>query len=225
VGDVEGYVMSSQPVMSGTADGPHLEVEVKFLVDDLDAVRARLVEHGATQQSPRTYERNIRFDTPSGALLAEAKLLRLRQDARVRLTFKGRAAADAASEAKVREEIEVTLDDFDNMALILQRLDFEPVQMYEKYRETFRLGEVEVVLDEMPFGLFVELEGPEAALRPMAESLQFDWSRRILVNYLAMMAFFKQIYRLPFDDITFDGFAQHPISPRVIYDYTGPDAT
>lgn len=218
--------MHRQPVAT-TDGGPeqHLEVEVKFLVDDLAPIRARLLERGATQVSPRTYERNIRLDTPDNALLAESQLLRLRQDARVRLTFKGRAAADLDSEAKVREEIEVTVDDFDKMVLILERLGFAPVQLYEKYRETYQLGDVEVVLDEMPFGLFVELEGSEDAIRQAAKALSFDWSRRILVNYLAMMAFFKQIYRLPFDDITFSGFATYPISPAVIYDYSGPDAT
>lgn len=217
--------MDTQPVAPHSAPPQHLEVEVKFLVDDLDAVRARLVERGAVQVSPRTYERNLRLDTPDNALLAKAQLLRLRQDTRTRLTFKGRADADLTSEAKVREEIEVTVDDFDKMELIFERLGFAPVQVYEKYRETFRMGDVEVVLDEMPFGLFVELEGPEVALRQAADDLSLNWSRRILVNYLAMMAFFKQIYRLPFNDITFDDFAAHPISPKVIYDYTGPDAT
>lgn len=218
--------MTQQPAAtSNGAPEQHLEVEVKFLVDDLDAVRTRLQQHGATPVSRRTFERNIRLDTPDGALLAEAQLLRLRQDARSRLTFKGRAAADATSEAKVREEIEVTVDDLDKMALIFQRLGFAPVQVYEKFRETFQLGDVEVVLDEMPFGLFVELEGPEAAIRQVAETLSFDWSRRILVNYLAMMAFFKQVYGLSFDDVTFANFVDHPISPQVIYDYTGPDAT
>ncbi len=219
-------MMDSQAVEGDIVQpSPNLEVEVKFLVDDLDSIRVRLLNLGAEQTHPRVYERNIRFDTPSGELLADSKLLRLRQDARVRLTFKGRAEADVISEAKVREEIEVTVDDFDHMSLILQRLGFAPVQVYEKYRQTFQLGEVEVVLDEMPFGRFIELEGDETAIRQTADALELDWSRRVLVNYLAMMAFFKQIYRLPFDDVTFDNFADHPISAGVIYDYTGPDAT
>lgn len=202
-----------------------LEVEVKFLVPDLEETRARLLALGARQTHPRVYERNVRFDTPAGALLAQEQLLRLRQDARVRLTFKGRAAEDTISEAKVREEIEVAVEDFDTMALILQRLGFSPVQVYEKYRETYQLGDVEVVLDEMPFGFFVELEGPEEAIRQAAADLEFAWGRRILVNYLAMMAYFKQVFRLPFDDVTFDHFAEYPISATAIHDYSGPDAT
>ena len=203
----------------------NLEVEVKFLADDLDTLRDQLLSLGAQMTHARVYERNVRFDTPTEELLSREQLLRLRQDSRVRLTFKGRAAADATSEAKVREEIEVTVDDFDKMSLILQRLGFAPTQVYEKYRETYQLGEVEVVLDEMPFGHFVELEGAETDIREAAARLGFDWARRILVNYLAMMAYFKQIFQLPFDDATFENFADYPISAEVLYDYHGPDST
>lgn len=194
----------------------HLEVEVKFLADDLAMLRASLEGLGAEQTHARVYERNVRFDTADGELLARAQLLRLRQDSRVRLTFKAETAA-VQSEAKVREEIEVTLNNFDDMSLILQRLGFVPVQVYEKYRETYQLGAVEVVLDELPFGRFVELEGDEAAIRQAAHTLGFDWSRRILVNYLAMMAIFKHAYTLPFDDITFENFAGHPVAAELLY--------
>ena len=160
--------------------GDNQEVEVKFLVADLNAVRRRLVTAGAVLGAPRVYERNVRFDTADERLLARQALLRLRQDSRVRLTYKGLPAQDVASEAKTREEIELTIEEFDRMALIFDRLGFHAVQAYEKYRTTFHLGDVEVVLDEMPFGLFVELEGAsDTCLKAAAATLGLDWSRRL----------------------------------------------
>lgn len=189
----------------------HLEVEVKFLVDDLDIVRARLIAAGAEPGAPRVHERNVRFDTAGAALLGREALLRLRQDTRVRLTYKGLAAEDAASEAKIREELEVTVEDFDRMATILGRLGFAPAQTYEKYRETFHWGAVEVVLDEMPFGDFVELEGPsDESLKAVADALGLDWSRRVLDNYLALMEMARRTFDLPFSDLTFANFERHP---------------
>lgn len=188
------------------AANEYLEVEVKFLVSDLTAFRSRLLRAGGRPVKPRQYERNVRFDTPDGALLQQQQLLRLRQDAAVRLTFKGPHAADAASEAKVREEIEVTVDDFERMAAIFQRLGLLPVQVYEKYRETFRLGDVEVVLDETPFGDFVELEAPEAAIRAAVGALDLDWDRRVLHNYLYLLELARREFDLPFSDLTFANF-------------------
>lgn len=185
-----------------------LEVEVKFHVPDLATFRERLLSAGATLHKPRIYERNVRYDNAWEGLRRKGQLLRLRQDTAVRLTFKGVAHNDRnpALEAKVREELEVSIDDFDTAALILQRIGFEAKQVYEKYRETFHFGPVEVVLDEMPFGNFVELEGDEPAIRQAAARLDLNWQQRILDNYLTLFGRLKEYHHLPFDDLTFVNF-------------------
>ncbi len=189
-----------------------LEVEVKFLVGDLAGFRGRLLLAGGTQKKERVFERNIRFDTPENSLLKKGELLRLRQDAAVRITFKGEVAEDLVSEAKVREELEVRVNDFDTTAKIFERLGFAPVQVYEKYRETFMLDAIEIVLDEMPFGDFVELEGEESAIKAMSATLGLDWRKRINNNYLGLMADLKRFHQLDFDDLTFANFENREIS-------------
>jgi adenylate cyclase class 2 len=144
----------------------------------------------------------------------QGKLLRLRQDTAARLTYKGEPQTAVDSEARVREELEIEVGDFETTLALLQRVGFEPKQVYEKYRETFRFGLVEVVLDEMPFGDFVELEGDEAAIQAAAAALDLDWNRRILANYLAIMASLQERFGLDFDDVTFDNFAGLDISVR-----------
>ncbi len=127
------------------SDAQQLEIEVKFLLANRADFRARLLEVGAVLTKPRVFERNVRFDTPDNRLLRQEELLRLRQDTAVRLTYKGLAAADAHSEAKIREELEIQVSDFDVAALIFTRLGFAPVQVYEKYRETFTWQNVEIL--------------------------------------------------------------------------------
>ncbi len=192
-------------------DNDLVEVEVKFLLDDFAAIRRRLVHVGALLVAPRVFEHNVRFDTADESLLARQELLRLRQDTRARLTFKGPLAEAEKSEAKVREEIELEVGDFERMAAILQRLGFLPVQNYEKYRETYQWHGVEIVLDEMPFGRFVELEGAEADLKTVATALGLDWSRRLLTNYLELMELCRRTFDLPFNDLTFDNFRDRVI--------------
>lgn len=184
-----------------------LEVEVKFLLADRAAFRARLLAAGAALTRARVFERNTRFDTPDQRLLQGEELLRLRQDTAVRLTYKGLAAADLLSEAKIREELEIEVSDFDTTTLILTHLGFAPVQVYEKYRETFSWQDVEIVLDELPYGDFIELEGAETAIKPAVAHLGLPWEKRLTTNYLALMAAVKQFYDLEFDDLTFANFA------------------
>jgi adenylate cyclase class 2 len=199
-----------------------LEVEVKFLVEDLEAVRHRLAALGATISKPRLFERNVRYDNIWDGLGRKGHLLRLRQDDDARLTFKGLPPAPVASEARVREELEVTVSDFATMERLLERIGFTPRQVYEKYRETWQAGDVEAVLDELPFGDFVELEGPEEALQPLAQRLGLSWERRLLANYLALLEQLKGHHDLPFADLTFANFTDRPVS---IHDVIAPADT
>ena len=184
-----------------------LEKEVKFLLNDLPALRQRLLTAGAQLHKARVFERNVRFDTPDQSLLAQQSLLRLRQDTAVRLTLKIPPAADQDSQqVKVMQELEVSVSDFDTMSQILTQLGYAPVQIYEKYRETFTLDGVEIVLDELPYGEFVELEGDEATIRRLADTVGLVWEQRILTNYLALMARLIEYHQLPFTDLTFANF-------------------
>jgi adenylate cyclase class 2 len=189
-----------------------LEVEAKFLVADLAAFRERLLRAGGTLQKERVFEHNVRFDTADNTLLKKGQLLRLRQDASIRVTFKGEVAETASSEAKVREELEVNVTDFNTTAQIFARLGFAPVQVYEKYRETFVLEGIEIVLDEMPYGDFVELEGEDAAIKTAATDLGLAWDKRVNNNYLGLMADLKQFHQLDFDDVTFANFEGRGVS-------------
>ena len=185
----------------------YLEIEVKFLLADRASFREQLLIAGAVLHRARRYEYNVRLETADLALQKKWQLLRLRKDTAVTLTLKGPAPMAPASEVKVREELEIKVDDFETTLQLLQRLGYNPLQVYEKYRETFHLEEVEIVIDELPFGDFVELEGPERAIKKAAFLLGLDWQQRILTNYLGLFDALKLKHDLPFNDLTFDNFA------------------
>jgi adenylate cyclase class 2 len=190
----------------------NLEVEVKFFVPELAAFRERLLAAGAELKKPRIYERNVRFDTADERLYQELALLRLRQDTAVTLTYKGTSEKQSQSEAKVREELEVQVSDFDTLSQIFQRLGFAPMQVYEKYRETFEWQNVEIVLDELPYGNFIELEGEEGGIKTAVAHLNLNWQDRIVDNYLGLMTQLKAHHNLPFNDLTFANFADLGVS-------------
>lgn len=191
--------------MSG---GEQLEVEVKFLLGDVARLRRRLAAMGAAPVKARLYERNVVFDNEQEQLRREGKLLRLRQDDRARLTYKGEpeAAAMGPDDMKVREELEVEVEDFATLETLLGRIGFAPTLVYEKYRETYRVDGVEIVLDELPFGDFLELEGEEDAIRAVAAELDLPWAERIVADYLQLLERLCAQENLPFSDLTFSNF-------------------
>ena len=59
--------------------------------------------------------------------------------------------------------------------------------IYEKYRTTYLLDGTEIVLDELPFGCFAEIEGgDEATIRQVALNLGLNWEARCIDSYLGL---------------------------------------
>lgn len=182
-----------------------LEIEAKFNVPTVEPFRAQLLTLGATLGQKRVFERNLLLDTPDQQLKQAEQVLRLRQDNAVRLTFKGKPIYH--NEMKAREEVEMEVGDFETAVILFNRLGYQPQLVYEKYRETYHLGTAEVVLDELPYGDFIEIEGGTAEIKRVAREMGLDINGRLSHNYLELMFKLKQHHNLPFNDLTFANFA------------------
>lgn len=159
-----------------------LEIEAKFWVPELEAFRARVLGAGGRVAVPRQLEHNERFDTPDGRLRRGGEVLRLRRDRRQTLTFKR-----ALGSPEVRAETEIEVDDLRAARDLLLGLGYAPIFVYEKYREVLALDDSLVMLDELPFGTFVEIEGPSLdAIGRAAARLGLDWTRRVARSYLSV---------------------------------------
>ena len=181
------------------------EVEVKLHTPDLASVRGALETAGATLVKPRVYERNVRYDRADGRLSAQGVVLRLRQDDAVRLTFKAdERVVDGISS---RYEAEVEVSDFALMDVILQRLGYEVALVYEKYRTTYELEGAEVVLDELPYGNFTEIEGDAATIERAVARLGLAGARRMGGSYVYLFLRLKERLGMTARDCTFAEFA------------------
>lgn len=181
------------------------ELEVKFHVSDLAEIEKQLVKLGATLVQPRTHEYNLRFDTPSGDLGQAESMLRLRRDASSHVTFKG--PSSTLGGVLARQEIEFEVNNFSAAQKLIEALGFRSKFVYEKYRTTYSLDGLKVTLDEMPYGLFVEIEGKEAApIQKAANQLNLDWQQRLPETYISIFRRLKELFNLNFTDLTFVNF-------------------
>jgi adenylate cyclase class 2 len=181
-----------------------LEIEVKFHLPEIKPVRDQLLAMGATD-SGRVFETNIRFEDASKTLRKRGILLRLRKDDRILLTFKSNLPRPD-TQFKVHRELEVEVGDFRVCRSILEGMGFHPEQAYEKWRETFVLNNTKALVDTMPFGVFLEIEGQKSDIRDIADGLGLHWKKRILLNYLEIFEIVKREEGLGFADITFENF-------------------
>lgn len=169
------------------------EIEVKFYVRDLAKVERTLQKLNATLAQKRALETNLRFDTPETSLGRYRRVLRLRRPApghspdepQGLLTYKGPTQSGQA--ISIRQEIEVVVSDFETARHLLEALGYQMLVMYEKWRTVYRIGQVDIDLDETPMGSFIEVEGPNtASIQEVALMLGLDWEARSGESYMAL---------------------------------------
>jgi adenylate cyclase class 2 len=186
-----------------------IEIEVKFYLANPEAVRGALSTLGASAQS-KVFETNHCYENPELGLKQAGYLLRLRHDHSWRLTFKSKPLFNDP-QFKIYQELEVCLEDGVSMNAILEALGFQAAQSYEKWRETYHWQNTTLCIDTMPFGVFMEIEGPKTEIIAAAGRLGFEWDKRILTNYLSIFEMLRQKENLNFNDPTFANFKDRPM--------------
>jgi adenylate cyclase class 2 len=133
------------------------EVEIKARVNDLEGL-ARKVERIGGKFVREVTQEDLYFRRPSRDLKKRDEVLRLRREGEnYTLTFKGRRVG---KDAKVRDELEVKVSDYNKMIELLQSLEFEKSFIIKKRRKEFIFDNVIIALDSVKgLGKFVEIEG------------------------------------------------------------------
>ena len=182
------------------------EKEIKLFIKDLPLLAERLRVCGADLTRERTLEINYRLDTPERGLKKAGRLLRLRKDDQIHVTFKD--GGNLKDGVITRREIEFIVDDFETVKHFFNALGYEVMVVYEKYRTVYELGDVEVALDELPYGNFVEIEASTNVLiEGVAQMLGLDLGKWVKSSYLGLFEKAKKSAGLSCENLTFEAFS------------------
>ena len=110
------------------------------------------------------------------------------------VSWKRRLPTSTSSQINQEEEVELTIleHEFDNLQFLINNvLHLIEVESYERYRTVFDNDDVEVVLDEYPFGLALEIEAKNKDKDP----------QKIIDKYVKLLNLkYEDSYRLSWDD-------------------------
>ncbi|HEX8174822.1 MAG TPA: class IV adenylate cyclase [Pyrinomonadaceae bacterium] len=158
-----------------------IEIEKKYrLSPELrERLSLRLREVGAEREGLELEENTI---YTGGNLVAGRSVLRVRRvEGRAILTYKERYPS--SSSIKRQREEETGVDNPEALAAILDAMGLSPALVYEKRRETWHLTGAIVVIDELPFGLFAEIEGEEKAIEDAEKLLELEQAEAESATY------------------------------------------
>jgi adenylate cyclase class 2 len=176
------------------------EKEIKLELKSFDKI-VKILKKQDAEFIGSAFQRTLRYDTEDDELQKKWLFLRLRSGFSNTLTLKIKVDNKEVFE---RKEIELEIDDIESMRRILKNLGYSKERIMEKYRSMWKINGVEICLDELPFGFFIEIEGDEKKIFEVAENLGLDVSSKIIVTYWDLFEKYKKEKGIIGKDIVFD---------------------
>jgi adenylate cyclase class 2 len=159
------------------------EIEAKFLDVSFDDIRQKLTDLGAECEEPMRLMRRVAIDNDF-MRTGKDSFLRVRDEGhRVTMTYKQYDSFTVDG----TQEIEVTVSDYDATVALLEQCGLVPHTVQETRRENWRLGDVEIMLDEWPWlKPYIEIESEsEQAIRDLSAKLGFEWKDAVFGDVMA----------------------------------------
>lgn len=182
-----------------------MEYEVRFYYpsSEVNNLLDKLSELKELEKKPRTYEKTVQYNHSDPRYDFYSKEIdgrfRLRlskniEESKCKLSWKRRLPNTTENLVNKEEEKEVRIsyEDVDNFIFIIENvMHFKVVDSYERYRIIFTNEDVEISIDEYPFGIALEIENKSSTKNP----------EEVVMNYVSKLKLnIKDSYRLSWDD-------------------------
>ena len=182
-----------------------MEYEVRFYYpsSEVNNLLDKLSELKELEKKPRTYEKTVQYNHSDPRYDFYSKEIdgrfRLRfskniEESKCKLSWKRRLPNTTEDLVNKEEEKEVRIsyEDVDNFIFIIENvMHFKVVDSYERYRTIFTNEDVEISIDEYPFGIALEIENKSSTKNP----------EEVVMNYVSKLKLnIKDSYRLSWDD-------------------------
>lgn len=182
-----------------------MEYEVRYYypLSKMKEIEEILSKFGELKKSLRTYEKTIQFNHCDERYNFYSKEVdgrfRFRissneKESKCKLSWKKRLkdTTDDLVNKEEEKEVNIPFDDKDNFLYIISNvMKFPVVESYERYRTTYSNEDIEISIDEYPFGLALEIENKSTNKDPM--EVVADWTKKMNLDI-------NNSYRLSWDD-------------------------
>ena len=182
-----------------------MEYEVRYYypISKMKEIEKILSKFGELKKSLRTYEKTIQFNHCDERYNFYSKEVdgrfRFRissneKESKCKLSWKKRLkdTTDDLVNKEEEKEVNIPFDDKDNFLYIISNvMKFPVVESYERYRTTYSNEDIEISIDEYPFGLALEIENKSTDKDPM--EVVADWTKKMNLDI-------NNSYRLSWDD-------------------------
>ena len=179
------------------------EVRYYFPTEKLEKIISKLQKFECLDNNERCYEKTIQFDHPKAENTFYSKevdgrfrvrITKGEKKSKCKVSWKRRVPTTHINDVNKEEEVELNIkeEEYDNLMFIINNvIKMKPIESYERYRTTFTNEDVEISIDEYPFGVALEIENKSKNRDP--EIVVKEWIEKLGLNI-------KNAYKLSWDD-------------------------
>lgn len=169
-----------------------MEYEVRYYYPrkELNNIINKLDKIKQLEKENRLYEKTIQYDHPNKNISFYSKEIDGRFRIRVsknddinKCMISWKRRLNTNSSVNEEEEVELTIkyEEYDNLMFIIEKvLKMKSIESYERYRTIYHNDEIEIAIDEYPFGIALEIENksnsdnPKEIVKKWTELLDLD---------------------------------------------------
>lgn len=182
-----------------------MEYEVRFYFarGKMEELIKKIRNVEGLSMQDRCYEKTLQFDHPCSEMSFYSKEIDGRFRVRItkndaiskcKLSWKRRLFSTTQTDINKEEEVELSINynEYENLMFIIENvLKMRSIESYERFRTIFTNNEVEIAVDEYPFGIAVEIENKSDSEEP--QKIVRKWVEKLGMDI-------KKAYRLSWDD-------------------------
>ncbi len=167
--------------------------EIKFKVENVNSF-INLLREKSIVLIGGYKEKTIRYDNKDSSLEHEGKFIRVRSGIKNVISIKEKLNNTNDNDNFLkRNDIEVEVSDIKKIQYILEQIGLHETFTMEKYRLKWKYNdEVELNLDELPFGVFLEIHGNEKNAITASKELGFNMKNAKKGTYWDIFEEFKK---------------------------------
>lgn len=170
------------------------EIELRLKVENKEELVKKLLKLGAKFKGKKK-QTDILFDSKYFTFGDWDQALRLRTEVEGKKTTAGLAFKGTPTHTeqghKIRDEFETEADG-DVMRKILNSIGFWEADVIEKERENYEYKDLNIVIDTLEFGTYVEFEGKSEDIEELRKKLGLEKAKPVKEGYVALKRQWKK---------------------------------
>ena len=182
-----------------------MEYEVRFYypISEKENIIKKIKKIDNLTIGKRKYEKTIQYDHPCEKMSFYTKEIdgrfRIRvtkddNESKCKISWKRRLPSTIEENVNKEEEVELNIEyvEYENLIFIINNvLKMKCIESYERYRTIIYNQEIEIAVDEYPFGLALEIENKSINKNP--KQIVEKWTKKLNLDI-------NKAYRLSWDD-------------------------